>query len=259
VASPLLKAFFTRRLEEAFAYLILDARYERVREDGVILSQAVLVAIGVDWEGRRQVLGVEMANRESRSSWREFLSGLRERGLHGVEYVVSDNHAGLKAAIREILPEAAWQRCYVHFLRNALDYVPRKVDDDCLMELRWFYDRRDLDEVRRDIAQWVTKWQGKYPKLVAWVEENVEETLTYYRLPLAHHKHMKSTNMLERLNQELKRRTLVVRIFPNTASCLRLTRALAVEIHEGWLEATRYLNMDHLKEHKKQTLRALAA
>ena len=254
-----LKAFFTRRLEEAFAYLILDARYERVREDGVISSQAVLVAIGVDWEGRRQVLGVEMANRESRSSWREFLAGLRERGLHGVEYVVSDNHAGLKAAIREILPEAAWQRCYVHFLRNALDYVPRKVDDDCLMELRWFYDRRDLDEVRRDIAQWVTKWQGKYPKLVAWVEENVEETLTYYRLPLAHHKHMKSTNMLERLNQELKRRTLVVRIFPNTASCLRLTRALAVEIHEGWLEATRYLNMDHLKEHKKQTLRALAA
>jgi putative transposase len=254
-----LKAFFTRRLEEAFAYLILDARYERVREDGVISQQAVLVAIGVDWEGRRQVLGVEMANRESRSSWREFLAGLRERGLHGVEYVVSDNHAGLKAAIREILPEAAWQRCYVHFLRNALDYVPRKVDDDCLMELRWFYDRRDLDEVRRDIAQWVTKWQGKYPKLVAWVEENVEETLTYYRLPLAHHKHMKSTNMLERLNQELKRRTLVVRIFPNTASCLRLSRALAVEIHEGWLEATRYLNMDHLKEHKKQTLRALAA
>ena len=254
-----LKAFFTRRLEEPFAYLILDARYERVREDGVISQQAVLVAIGVDWEGRRQVLGVEMANRESRSSWREFLAGLRERGLHGVEYVVSDNHAGLKAAIREILPEAAWQRCYVHFLRNALDYVPRKVDDDCLMELRWFYDRRDLDEVRRDIAQWVTKWQGKYPKLVAWVEENVEETLTYYRLPLAHHKHMKSTNMLERLNQELKRRTLVVRIFPNTASCLRLSRALAVEIHEGWLEATRYLNMDHLKEHKKQTLRALAA
>jgi len=254
-----LKAFFTRRLEEPFAYLILDARYERVREDGVISQQAVLVAIGVDWEGRRQVLGVEMANRESRSSWREFLAGLRERGLHGVEYVVSDNHAGLKAAIREILPEAAWQRCYVHFLRNALDYVPRKVDDDCLMELRWFYDRRDLDEVRRDIAQWVTKWQGKYPKLVAWVEENVEETLTYYRLPLAHHKHMKSTNMLERLNQELKRRTLVVRIFPNTDSCLRLSRALAVEIHEGWLEATRYLNMDHLKEHKKQTLRALAA
>lgn len=254
-----LKAFFERRLAEPFPYLILDARYERVREGGVIASQAVLVAIGVDWEGRRQVLGVDLANRESRSSWRQFLAGLRARGLHGVEYVVSDDHAGLKAAIREILPEAAWQRCYVHFLRNALDYVPRKVDDDCLMELRWFYDRRDLDEVRRDIAQWIAKWQGKYPKLVAWVEENVEETLAYYRLPLAHHKHMKSTNMLERLNQELKRRTLVVRIFPNPASCLRLTRALAIETHEGWLEATRYLNMEHLRERKKEALRALAA
>jgi putative transposase len=254
-----LKAFFERRLEEPFPYLILDARYERVRDGGVIASQAVQVAIGVDWEGRRQVLGVELANRESRSSWRSFLAGLRERGLHGVEYVVSDDHAGLKAAIREMLPEAAWQRCYVHFLRNALDYVPRKVDDDCLMELRWFYDRRELAEARRDIAQWVAKWQGKYAKLVGWVEENVEETLTYYRLPLAHHKHMKSTNMLERLNQELKRRTLVVRIFPNPASCLRLSRALAIETHEGWLEATRYLNMEHLKEHKKETLRALAA
>jgi putative transposase len=254
-----LKAFFERRLEEPFPYLILDARYERAREGGVIASQAVLVAIGVDWEGRRQVLGVELANRESRSSWRGFLAGLRDRGLHGVEYVVSDDHAGLKAGIREILPEAAWQRCYVHFLRNALDYVPRKVDDDCLMELRWFYDRRDIAEVRRDIAQWVTKWQVKYAKLVALVEENVEETLTYYRLPLAHHKHMKSTNMLERLNQELKRRTLVVRIFPNPASCLRLTRALAIETHEGWLEATRYLNVEHLRERKKEALRALAA
>jgi putative transposase len=225
----------------------------------VITSQAVLVAIGVDWEGRRQVLGVELANRESRSSWREFVSGLRDRGLAGVEFVVSDDHAGLRAAVREVLPEAVWQRCYVHFLRNALDYVPRKVDDDCLMELRWFYDRRDMAEVKRDLAQWIGKWQAKYPKLVDWVENNIGETLSFYRLPLPHHKHMKSSNMLERLNQEIKRRTLVVRIFPNPQSCLRLVRALAVEIHENWLEATRYLNMEHLRERKKESLRALAA
>jgi len=254
-----LRGFFERRLAEPYPYLILDARYERVRETGVIASQAVLVAIGVDWEGRRQVLGVELANRESRSSWREFVAGLRQRGLAGVEFVVSDDHPGLRAAIREVLPEAVWQRCYVHFLRNALDYVPRKVDDDCLMELRWFYDRRDLAEVKRDLAQWIAKWQAKYPKLVDWVENNIEETLSFYRLPLPHHKHMKSSNMLERLNQEIKRRTLVVRIFPNPQSCLRLVRALAVEIHENWLEATRYLNMDHLREHKKENLRELAA
>jgi transposase-like protein len=119
-----LKAFAERRLNESYPYLILDGRYEKVREAGVILSQAVLVA--VDEDGRRQIVAVELANRESRSSWRDFLSGLKARGLAGVEFVVSDNHAGLKAAIREVLPEAAWQRCYVHFLRNALDYVPRK-------------------------------------------------------------------------------------------------------------------------------------
>jgi putative transposase len=253
-----LDKFAARQLSEPFPYLILDARYEKVREAGIIVSQAAQIAVAVDSEGRRQVLAVELANRESRSSWRDFLSGLKARGLFGVEFVVSDDHEGLKQAIREVLPGAAWQRCYVHFLRNALDYVPRKVDDDCLQELRWIYDRRDLAEVRADIKAWLAKWQSKYPKLCDWVEDNIEETLTYYRLPLAHHKHMKSTNMLERFNQEIKRRTHVVRIFPNMASCLRLVRALAVETHENWLEGTRYLNMQHLAEHKKAALRQAA-
>ena len=253
-----LAQFAGRRLEEAYPYLILDARYERVREAGVIRSQAVLVAVAVGWDGRRGVLGVELANRESRSSWRDFLLWLKERGLHGVEFVVADDHAGLRAALREALSEAAYQRCYVHFLRNALDYVPRKVDDDCLQELRWLYDRRDLGEARRDLAAWLARWQGKYPKLTSWVEDNIEETLTFYRLPRQHHKHMKSTNMLERLNEEIKRRTHVVRIFPNAESCLRLVRALAVETHENWLEQHRYLNMEDLREHQKEQLRLAA-
>jgi putative transposase len=253
-----LRAFAERRLSEAFPYLILDARYEKVREAGIILSQAVLVAVAVDGEGRRQVLGVDLANRESRTSWRDFLRGLKERGLFGVEFVVSDDHEGLKQAIREILPGAHWQRCYVHFLRNALDYLSRKLADDCLQELRWIYDRRELAEARRDIAAWLAKWEAKHSRLCDWVEENIEETLTYYQLPQQHHKHMKSTNMLERLNQELKRRTHVVRIFPNAESCLRLVRALAVETHENWLEGPRYLNMQHLAEHKKEALRQAA-
>ena len=120
------------------------------------------------------------------------------------------------------------------------------------------YDRRDLGEVRRDLAAWLSKWGGKYPKLTGWVEENIEETLTFYRLPRQHHKHLKSTNMLERLNEEIKRRTHVVRIFPNAESCLRLVRALAVETHENWLEAHRYLNMEDLREHKKEALRQAA-
>lgn len=254
-----LAQFASRRLDEEYPYLILDARYERVRENGTIHKRAVLVAIGINWDGRRCVLGVDLANRESRSSWKEFLLGLRSRGLTGVELVVSDDHAGLRAAIPEVLPEAAWQRCYVHFLRNCLDHLPRRGDDDCLRELRWIYERRNIAEARNDLAMWITKWESRYPKLVAWVEESIDETLTFYRLPAQHHKHMKSTNMLERLNEEIKRRTHVVRIFPNAASCLRLVRALAVETHENWIEATRYLNMDLLREHKKQQLREVAA
>ena len=153
-----LNQFAQRRLEEPYPYLILDARYEKVREDGSVRSQAVLIAIGINWEGRRSVLAVELASRESASSWKELLTLLRQRSLRGVEFVVSDDHAGLRRAIQEILPEAVWQRCYVHFLRNALDYLPRKADDDCLQELRWIYDRRDGQEARQDLATWLTKW-----------------------------------------------------------------------------------------------------
>jgi len=253
-----LERFAKRRLEEEYPYLVLDARYEKIRQDGVIQSQAVQVAIGINWEGRRCLLAVELANRESGSSWKEFLLALKQRGLRGVICVVSDDHAGLRAAIPEVLPEASWQRCYVHFLRNALDHLPRKKDDDCLTELRWIYERRNVEEARRDLAAWLTKWDSRYTKLCDWAEANIEETLTFYRLPQQHHKHLKSTNMLERINQELKRRTLVVRIFPNQASCLRLIRALAVEIHEDWVEAIRYLNMEVLKEQLKEQRRDMA-
>ena len=247
-----------RRLAEAFPYLILDARYEKVREAGVIASQAVLIAIGVDWDGRRQVLGVELANRESRSSWRDFLVGLRERGLAGVEFVVSDDHAGLRAAIREVLPEAAWQRCYVHFFRNALDYVPRKVDDDCLQELRWIYDRRDLAEAS---ATWRVDRQmaGQIPEAGATgSRSNIEETLSFYRLPRQHHKHLKSTNMLERLNEEIKRRTHGRAYLPQRRELPAAGAGAGVETHENWLEATPLPEHGHLREHKKEALRKAA-
>src|SRR4051795_3659224 len=165
-----LEKFASRKLEEEYAYLIVDARYERIREDGVIRSQAVLVAIGINWDGRRCVLGVEMANRESQTSWKEFLEKLRDRGLRGVQLVVSDDHSGLRKALREVLPQALWQRCYVHFLRNALDYLPRKADDDCLTELRWIYERRTGQEARQDLAAWLARWSGRYAKLCRWVE-----------------------------------------------------------------------------------------
>jgi putative transposase len=253
-----LRRFAERQLDEEYPYVILDARYERVREDGVVQKRAVLVAIGVNMDGRRCVLGVEVANRESRTTWKDFLSSLVARGLRGVEFVVSDNHEGLKQAVTQVLHTSLWQRCYVHFLRNALDHLPRKHDDDCLTELRWIYDRRTLAEARSDLGAWLRRWQAKYPKLCDWVEENIEETFAVYALPLGHHKHMRSTNLLERFNEEIRRRTYVVRVFPNTESCVRLVRALAAEQHEEWQEGNRYLNMQLLVEQKKEQLRKAA-
>jgi putative transposase len=253
-----LERFARQRLEGEYPYLILDARYEKVREAGVIRSRAVLVAIGIDWEGRRRILGVELAGRESATTWRDFLLGLKARGLDGVRMAVTDDHAGLKRALAEVLPAAAWQRCYVHFLRNAFDHLPRKAADDCLTELRWLYDRRDAAEARLHLRAWLERWAAKYPKLCAWVEEGIEETWTFYRQPREHHKHLKSTNLLERLNQELKRRTHVVRIFPNEQSCLRLIRALASEQHEEWLHGPVYLDMQPLRELLKPSLQIAA-
>ncbi len=247
-----LKAFAERLLTEPFPYLILDARYEKVREAGVVMSQAVLIVVGIDWDGRHQILAAEMANRESRSAWRATSSWASRDAAARAS----------SSSSRTIIPawsrRSARQRCYVHFLRNALDHLPRKHAGDCLQELRWIYDRRGLAEANADLAAWLAKWSSRYPRLTGRAEEAIEQTLTFFRLPRQHHKHLKSTNMLERLNEEIRRRTCVVRIVPNTESCLRLVRALAVETHENWMEANRYLNMDDLREHKKTALRQAA-
>ena len=251
-----LKQFAERPLEGPFSYLILDARYEKVREDGVVRGRTVLIAVGVDAADRRQVLGVDLAEGESHASWRRFLESLRDRGLCGVVQVVSDDHSGLTKAIREVVPEAVRQRCCVHFLRNARAHLNRRSGDRCLLELRWIYARPSLEEARADLAARLSKWQESQPKLCNWVEE----TFAFLRLPRQRHLRMRSTNMLERLNEEIKRRTKVVRIFPDARSCLRLVRALCAEIHESWMEdGSRYLNMDLLQEQRRADLRRLAA
>jgi putative transposase len=249
---PGLERFARRPLTGEYPYLVLDARYERVREAGVIRARAVLVAIGIDWEGRRQVLAVEPAGRESATAWRDLLAGLKQRGLSGVHLAVTDDHDGLKKAVAEVLPVAWWQCCHVHFLRNALDYLPRRAEQACLQELRWLHARRNEVEARADLNGRLERWQDRHPRLCAWVKANSEETFTYYQLPLEHHQHLKSTNLLERLNQEFKRRTHSVRIFPDEPSCLRLVRAIAVEPHEEWIEGNRYLNLEPLREQCKK-------
>jgi transposase-like protein len=253
-------------LGEAFPYLILDARYERVREAGVISNQAVLIAIGIDWDGRRQVLAVELANRESRSSWRDFLIALKARGLNGVEFVVADDHAGLRAALREVLPEAAYQRCYVHYADVGIMCTScatrstmctpgrRRLPARAALAVRSPRPQRGAPRSRRLAGQVV----GQVSPAHRLGRRKDRRDADFLPVAAQHHKHLKSINMLERLNEEIKRRIHVVRIFPNADSCLRLVRALAVETHENWLEQHRYLNMDDLHEHKKEALRQVA-
>ena len=254
-----LAKFAERRLEDAFPHVFVDARYGKVRDDGVVRDRAVPVAIGVDAGGRRQVPGVELAEGESHASWRRFLESLRDRGLHGVVQVVADDHSGLKKAVREVLPEAFRQRCYVHCLRNARTRLKARSGGGCIQELRWIFDRPSVGEARADLAAWLAKWQASQPKLCEWVEETIGEALSFLRLPRRHHQQMRSTNVLERLNQEIKRRTAVVRIFPDAASCPGLVRALSAEIHETWMEGGRYLDMELLRESSRAELRKLAA
>jgi putative transposase len=264
-----LARFARRRLEEACPYLIVDARYERVRETGVIRSQAVLLAIGIGWDGRRSILAVELANRESRSSWRDFLLGLRERGLSGVELVVSDDHAGLKQAIVEVLPEAAWQRCYVHFLRNALDYVPRKVDDDCLRELRWLGacplaacgrpgGPPGLRRGQAGSGGLAGQVAGDLPQAV-WLGRGAHRGDAHLLPPAAPAPQTpqvdESLGASERGDQAAHPRRAHL---SQRRELPAADPALAVEMHENWLEAHRYLNMDDLREHKKEALRMAA-
>ena len=248
-----LTAFARRPLEDEYPYLILDARYEKVREDNVAGTRAVQIALGVGWDGRCEVLGVELANRESGVSWKCFLRGLRDRGLGKVRCVVSDDHKGLREAVPEELPEAVWQRCVAHFVRNAWDKLPGRRQNRgrkkaCMDELKLVYERETLDEARRELRAWQEKWEGKYGRLTEWVDDNIEETLTCYTLPKMHRKRMRTTNTLERMNQEIKRRTRIVRVFPNQESCQRLVRAVSVEIHERWLTGNQFLDMGLLRD-----------
>lgn len=239
-----LAAFASRPLDEVeMPYLMVDARYEKVREQGAVRTRAVQIAVGVDTAGHRHLLAVEAADKESEASWHEFLTQLKARGLSGVQYVVSDSHDGLKRAIEKVFTTALWQRCAVHFQRNASTRATAHTPPDCLADLKRMWDYETADQALKALRVWVERWAtaAGCEQLVTWVEAHIEETFSVYRLPRCHRRRMKSTNMLERYNEEIRRRTRVVRIFPNAASCLRLIRALAVETHDHWIAGKRYL------------------
>ena len=223
-------------------YLILDARYEKVREAGCVRDCALLTAIGVDDQGRRSILGVSVSLSEAEVHWREFLKSLLARGLHGLELIVSDAHAGLKEARQACLGSVPWQRCQFHLLHNALAHVPKEeLKREVIADVQGVLDAPDLPAAEERLARVVRKYEKTAPKLAVWLEANVPESLTVLRLPPSHRRRLRTTNMLERLNRELKRRTRVATLFPNEASLLRLASAILIEISEEWETGKRYV------------------
>jgi putative transposase len=225
-------------------YLYLDARYESVRVAGTSQKMAVLIAIGVTEEGKRTVLGVSVSFSEHEVHWRTFLKSLQERGLSGVRLVVSDDHQGLKAACRAVLGGVPWQRCQCHLQRNAQAYVPKmEMKRSVAADIRAIFNAPDRQEADNLLKRTVEKYHKTAPKLADWMEANLPEGLTVYAFPESHRRLLRTTNGVERLNQEVRRRTRVARLFPNETSCLRLVSAVLMEISEEWETGKVYLSL----------------
>ncbi len=245
-----LQAWRMRRLEaKAYPYLFVDARYERMRVDGRVVSQGVLVVSAVRDDGMREILAVEISDTESEATYHELFRSLKARGLGGVELVASDDHQGLRAAVERHFQGASWQRCQVHYARNLLGMVGHARRKELAEGLRGVFAAPSREVALRLACELAARWRASHPRVAEHLEEHIEECLTCLAFPESHRRRIRTTNGLERLNQEIKRRTRVVRIFPNRRACLRLVSALAVEQSEEWLTGRRYLDMRELEEH----------
>jgi putative transposase len=254
-----LEGWRDRRLEaEAYPYVFVDARYEKVRVDHKVVNRGVLIVSGVRDDGFREVLGVGVADTESEATYQELFRSLKLRGLSGVQLVVSDDHEGLKAAIARHFQGASHQRCQVHYARNLLGMVGRARRKVLGADLRAIFAAPDRKQALTIAASVAEKWRKKANEKVAeHLEEHIEECLSCLAFPESHRRRIRTTNGLERLNQEIKRRTRVVRIFPNERSCLRLVSALAVEQSEEWITGRRYLDMGELEGHRPEEVRGV--
>ncbi len=226
-------------------YLIVDARYERVRHAGSVIDCAVLVAVGIGADGKRRVLGLSASLSEAEVHWREFLASLKARGMLGVRLVVSDDHAGLKAARKAELPGVAWQRCQFHVQRNATAFVPQvAMRKEVARAIRSIFNAGDRETADRRLREVVTSYQNRAPRLADWIENAVPEALTIFAVPEAHQRLLRTVNGLENLNKQIKRRTSVAGLFPNENSLLRLVSAVLAEISDDWETGRIYLAME---------------
>jgi putative transposase len=248
-----LQAWRMRRLEvETYPYLFVDARYEKARVNGRVVSQGVLIVSGVRDDGFREILALEVADTESEATYHGLFRSLKARGLRGVELVVSDDHQGLRAAVERHFQGASWQRCQVHYARNLLGMVGHARRKELAEGLRGVFAAPSREVALRLASELAAKWRGSHPRVAEHLEEHIEECLSCLAFPESHRRRIRTTNGLERLNQEIKRRTRVVRIFPNREACLRLVAALAIEQSEEWLTGRRYLDMRELEEQRRQ-------
>ena len=219
----------------AIQYLYLDARYEKVREAGQVRDTAVLVATGITPEGERQILGVSTSLSEHETHWKAFLQSLKDRGLNGIKLVISDDHEGLGAARRAILGSVPWQRCQFHLQQNPGAYVPRQaMRSELAADIRSIFNASDRKTAEEILQAAIQKYAVSAPRLSAWLEDNLSEGFSVFDFPLEHRRTIRTTNSLERINKEIRRRTRVVGVFPNEATCLRLVSALLMEISEEW-------------------------
>ena len=223
-------------------YLILDARYESVRVGSQVVKQALLLAIGVDYNGKRHILDTSVANSEAEVNWRVFLEGLVRRGMHGLRMITSDDHSGLRAAIDAVFPGILWQRCQFHLQQNAHAYVTRKDDVPVVSaDIRKVFNAPDYENAERYLNQLVETYQKTNPRLAAWADENLRGGLSVFHIPENHRRKMRTSNLAERKMKEIKRRTRVVGVFPNAESLLRLAATLLLEQNDQWQNDKRYL------------------
>lgn len=230
----------------SYRYIIVDAQYEKVRQGGRVIDAAVLIACGVDDKGHRDVLGCSVSLSEAEVHWRTFLSELKDRGLHGIELIVSDAHEGLRAARKAVFPSVPWQRCHFHLQQNAGHYVPSiAMRAPVAADIRAIFTAPDQDQANHLLGKFLDRYEKTAPKLAQWAEEALPEGFTVFSLPSSHRRRLRTTNLVERLNEEIRRRTRVARLFPNEASCLRLVSAVLMEIAEDWQTADkRYVTFD---------------
>jgi len=239
-----LEVFRNRKLGE-FPYMMLDARYEKIRHGGQIIDMAILIAIGINRNGYCEILGVSVSMSEAEIHWAEFLNSLKERGLKGVKLITSDDHKGLKNARKSVFSGVPWQRCQYHMSENAQAYSPTKnMKKEIGSSMRNIFNAPSKNEALNIAAIVGEEYKKKAPTFAKWLEENIEESLTIYNFPVEHRKRLRTSNLIERLNKEIKRRTRVAGIFPNEESCCRLVSAILIEINEEWITGKRYLNMD---------------